>query len=575
MRRFLSILVSGSFLFTPARTLADNADMAPPSVSPPPVEAEHGMAVSSQHYASQIGADVLKAGGNAIDAAVAVGYALAVTHPCCGNIGGGGFATIHLANGKDTFIDFREKAPAAASENMYLDAKGNVIPNLSLFGHKAVGVPGSVMGFQKMLDEYGTMKREQLMAPAIKLAENGFVLKLGDVNLLNWGTEYFQKQPNVAAIFLNKGKPWKVGETLVQKQLAATLREISAKGPDVFYKGDIAERVVAAGKANGGLLTMKDFASYTAEETKPVTCSYRGYQIISSPPPSSGGTIVCEIMNILSAYPMDKMEPHSAKSVHLMSEAMRRAYVDRNFSLGDPAFIKNPVDKLLSANHAAGIRAKIDPVKATPSAEIRTGAVLHENNETTHYSVVDKDGNAVSITYTINNNFGANVIAGDTGFFLNDEMDDFTSKVGAPNLFGLIQGKNNAIAPGKRPLSSMSPSIVTKDGKIFMVIGSPDGSRIITITLEAILNVVDHNMNIQAAINYPRIHQQWMPDVVYLEKGALSPDVRKEMTTQGYKFVDDVPWGEAEGIVIGTKNGKRMLYGANDGRVEAGAAIGY
>ena len=576
MRRFLSVLVSACFLLTPTLSMADNADMAPPSVSPPPVEAEHGMVVSSQHYASQVGADVLKAGGNAIDAAVAVGYALAVTHPCCGNIGGGGFATIHLANGKDTFIDFREKAPAAATENMYLDAKGNIIPNLSLFGYKAVGVPGSVMGFQKMLDEYGTMKREQLIAPAIKLAENGFVLKAGRYRSAQLGHGvFFKKQPNVAAIFLNHGKPYKVGETLVQKQLAATLREISAKGPDVFYKGDIAERVVAASKANGGLLTMKDFADYTVAETEPVTCSYRGYQIISSPPPSSGGTIVCEIMNILSAYPMDKMDAHSAKSVHLMAEAMRRAYVDRNFSLGDPAFIKNPVDKLLSANHAAGIRAKIDPVKATPSAQIRTGEVLHENNETTHYSVVDKDGNAVSITYTINNNFGANVIAGDTGFFLNDEMDDFTSKVGAPNLFGLIQGKNNAIAPGKRPLSSMSPSIVTKDGKIFMVIGSPDGSRIITITLEAMLNVIDHKMNIQQAINYPRIHQQWMPDVVYLEKGALTPDVRKELTAQGYKFQDDVPWGEAEGIVIGAKNGKRMLYGANDGRVEAGAAIGY
>ena len=575
MRRFLSVLISTSFLLTPTLSMADNADMAPPSVSPPPVEAEHGMVVSSQHYASQVGADVLKAGGNAIDAAVAIGYALAVTHPCCGNIGGGGFATIHLASGKDTFIDFREKAPGAATENMYLDAKGNIIPNLSLFGYKGVGVPGSVMGFQMMLDKYGTMKREQLIAPAIKLADNGFVLKAGDVGLLNWGTEYFKKQPNVAAIFLNRGQRYKVGETLVQKQLAATLREISAKGPDVFYKGDIAERVVAASKANGGLLTMKDFADYTVAETAPVTCSYRGYRIISSPPPSSGGTIVCEIMNILSAYPMDKMDAHSAKSVHLMTEAMRRAYVDRNFSLGDPAFVKNPVDKLLSTNHAAGIRAKIDPVKATPSASIRTGEVMHENNETTHYSVVDKDGNAVSVTYTINNNFGANVIAGDTGFFLNDQMDDFTSKVGAPNLFGLIQGKNNAIAPGKRPLSSMSPSIVTKDGKIFMVIGSPDGSRIITITLEAMLNVIDHKMNIQQAINYPRIHQQWMPDVVYLEKGALTPQVEKELVAQGYKFQDDVPWGEAEGIVIGVKNGKRMLYGANDGRVEAGAAIGY
>ncbi len=575
MRRFLSVLISTSFFLTPTLTWADNAGIAPPTVTPPPVEAQNGMVVSSQHYASQVGADVLKAGGNAIDAAVAVGYALAVTHPCCGNIGGGGFATIHLANGKDTFIDFREKAPGAATEKMYQDAKGNVIPNLSLFGHKAVGVPGSVMGFQKMLDEYGTMKREQLIAPAIKLAEDGFILKRGDVDLLEWGTQYFRKQPNVAAIFLNKGQPWKVGERQVQKQLGATLRKISTGGPDAFYKGDIAQRVVAASKANGGLLTMKDFADYTVEETKPINCSYRGYHIISSPPPSSGGTIVCEIMNILSAYPMDKMEPHSTKSVHLMVEAMRRAYVDRNFSLGDPAFVKNPLDKLLSAKHAADIRAKIDPSKATPSATIRTGEMLHENNQTTHYSVVDKDGNAVSVTYTINNNFGANVIAGDTGFFLNDEMDDFTSKVGAPNLFGLVQGRNNAIAPGKRPLSSMSPSIVTKDGKIFMVIGSPDGSRIITITLEAMLNVIDHKMNIQQAINYPRIHHQWMPDVVYVEKGALTPQVRKELSAMGHKFEDDVPWGEAEGIVIGSKNGKRMLYGANDGRVEAGAAIGY
>jgi gamma-glutamyltranspeptidase / glutathione hydrolase len=575
MRRFLSILVGTSFLLTPSLGMADFTGIAPPQVSPPPVEAEHGMAVSSQHYASEVGAEVMKEGGNAIDAAVAIGYALAVTHPCCGNIGGGGFATIHLANGKDTFIDFREKAPGAASENMYLDAKGNIIPDLSLFGYKAVGVPGSVMGFEQMRKEYGTMSRAKLIAPAIGLAENGFILKQGDVDLLHWGTQYFEKQPNVAAIFLNHGKPWKVGERLVQKQLAATLKEISARGPDAFYKGDIAERVVAASKAHGGLLTMKDFADYRVDETAPLTCSYRGYEIISSPPPSSGGTTMCEIMNVLSAYPMDKMAPHSAKSVHLMVEAMRHAYVDRNFSLGDPAFVKNPLARLLSAKHAASIRAKIAPVKATPSSTIHTGVVLHENNETTHFSVVDKDGNAVSITYTINNNFGANVIAGDTGFFLNDEMDDFTSKVGAPNLFGLIQGKNNAIEPGKRPLSSMSPTIVTKDGKIFMVIGSPDGSRIITITLEAILNVIDHHMNIQQAINYPRIHHQWMPDVVYVEKGALAPDVQKQLEADGYKIQDDDPWGEAEGIVIGEKDGKRVLYGANDGRVEAGAAVGY
>ncbi|MBN9553175.1 MAG: gamma-glutamyltransferase [Alphaproteobacteria bacterium] len=564
MRRLLSTLTSLSFLLAPTLTVAQPAGDARVSefngarVSQkfkPPVEAEHGMAVSSQRDASKAGADILAAGGNAIDAAVAVGYALAVTHPCCGNVGGGGFATIHLANGKDTFINFREKAPGAASEDMYLDAKGDVIPGLSLQGYKAVGVPGSVMGFQKMLDEYGTMKRAQVMAPAIKLAEDGYILQEGDVRTYGFATDRFAKQPNVAAIFLDNGKPWKVGDRLVQKDLAATLKLISAQGPDVFYKGNIAERVVAASKANGGLLTMRDFADYTVTESAPLYCNYRGYRIISSPPPSSGGASMCEILNILSGYPMDKMPVHSAKSVHLMVEAMRHAYVDRNFSLGDPAFVKNPLDKILSQEHAAAIRAKIDPVKATPSSEVKIGVVPHESDQTTHYSVVDKDGNAVSVTYTINGGFGAGVIAGDTGFFLNNEMDDFTSKVGAPNMFGLVQGKNNAIEPGKRPLSSMSPTIITKDGKLFMVTGSPGGSRIITITLESILNVIDHKMDVQAAVDTPRIHHQWMPDTVYIEENALTPEVRKELEAVGYHFTENRSWGSDEAIIIGSKDG--------------------
>src|SRR5665213_2673317 len=352
MRRVLSALTGISFLLAP--TVSVGQPSANPNVAEfngadvsqhfkPPVEADHAMAVSSQRDATQAGADILAAGGNAIDAAVAVGCALAVVHPCCGNIGGGGFATIHLANGKDTFINFREKAPAAASANMYLDEKGNVIPGLSLHGYKAVGVPGSVMGFQKMLDEYGTMKRAQVMASAIKLADEGYVLQDGDVRTYGFATAAFSKEPNVAAIFLNHGQPWKVGDILVQKELAATLKEVSAQGPDVFYKGDIAQRVADASKANGGLLTMKDFADYTVTESAPLYCNYRGYRIISSPPPSSGGVSMCEILNILSAYPMNKMPVHSAKSIHLMVEAMRHAYVDRNFSLGDPAFVKNPV----------------------------------------------------------------------------------------------------------------------------------------------------------------------------------------------------------------------------------------
>ncbi|HKD48088.1 MAG TPA: gamma-glutamyltransferase [Rhizomicrobium sp.] len=584
MRRVLSALTGISFLLTPSFGMA-----APPSANsnvaefngadvnqkfPPPMEASNGMAVSSQREASKAGAEILAAGGNAMDAAVAVGYALAVVHPCCGNIGGGGFATIHLANGKDTFINFREKAPEAAKSTMYQDADGNVIPGLSIHGYLAVGVPGTVMGMERMLKEYGTMTRAQVMAPAIKLADEGYVLQDGDARGYAYAAKAFAAQPNVAAVFLNNGETWKTGDRLFQKQLAATLKEISAQGPDVFYKGDIAQRVVAASQANGGILTMKDFADYTTTESAPLYCSYRGYRIISSPPPSSGGVSMCEILNILSGYPMNKMPVHSAKSVHYMVEAMRHAYVDRNFSLGDPAFVKNPIDYLLSAKHAADIRAHIDPVKATPSSEVKIGVEPHESEQTTHYSVVDKFGNAVSVTYTVNGGFGAQVIAGDTGFFLNDEMDDFTSKVGAPNMFGLVQGDNNSVQPGKRPLSSMSPTIITKNGKVFMVTGSPGGARIITITLESILNVIDHNMNVQAAVDTPRIHHQWMPDTVYIEPGALTPAAQKQLEADGYNFTENRTWGSDEAIIIGAKNRKRELFGANDSRATAGAAVG-
>jgi len=575
-------VIFGVFLLVPSLAFAQQwAQFNPPPMKDEaPVAAANGMAVSAQHYASEVGAQVLKDGGNAVDAAVAIGYALAVVYPSAGNIGGGGLATIHLANGKDTFINFREKAPLAASADMYLDAKGNIVPMASLYGYKAVAVPGTVMGLERMLTEYGTMKRERLMAPAIKLAEQGYTLMPGDVAFFQANADYFKKEPNVAAIFLKNGKPYAAGDRLVQKDLAATLKQISAKGPDVFYKGDIAERVVAASKARGGLLTMKDFASFTAEETPAIACDYRGYRIVSAPPPSSGGAIICEIANILSAYPMDKMPHHSAKSIHFMAEAMRHAYVDRNFGLGDPAFVKNPLDRILSPAHAAAIRAKIDPVKATPSSEVKPGTVPHEDAQTTHFSVVDRQGNAVSITYTINgisSGFGAQVIAGNTGFFLNNEMDDFTSKVGAPNLYGLVQGATNSIQPGKRPLSSMSPTVVTKDGKLFMVTGSPGGSFIITTVLESILNVVDHRMNVKAAVDMPRLHHQWMPDVITAEPGAIKPDVRKELEAAGYNITEEnnVLFGFDEAILVGTRDGKRIVYGANDRRATAGSAVGY
>ena len=462
------------------------------AASHPALEAQHGMVVSAQHYASEAGVAILQQGGNAIDAAVAVGYALAVVNPCCGNIGGGGFMTIHLADGRDTFINFREMASAAASEKMYLDAQGNAITDLSLYGYLAAGVPGTVMGLDRALTEYGKLSRTTVMAPAIALARDGYILQRGDTDVLDGGAPHFGKDPVASKIFLRPdGTNFQPGDRHVQSDLAATLELIAEKGPDGFYKGRIPQAVEEASKRNGGILTAQDFANYTTTEGPPLSCSYRGYVLISSPPPSSGGTTICEILNILEGYDLNSLGFHSAQSVHLMVEAMRHAYLDRNTHLGDPAFVKNPIEHLLSKDYAAAIRARIDPKKPSRSSELQPGSSPHERPETTHYSVIDKDGNAVSVTFTVNNLFGNNVIAPGTGFFLNDEMDDFTVKPGAPNLSGLVQGEANAIQPGKRPLSSMSPTLVTKDGKIFLVVGSPGSSRIITITLETVMNVVD------------------------------------------------------------------------------------
>lgn len=564
-----------------------------PAVTRQPTSADNGMVVTSQHLASDVGIEILKQGGNAVDAAVAVGFALAVTNPCCGNIGGGGFATLHMADGRDVFLNFREKAPLASTEKMFLDATGNVVPDLSLKGYLAVGVPGSVLGLDTLLQKYGTMNREQVMAPAIKLAEQGFVLNQGDVNILATSAKDFATQPNVAAIFLHDGKPWAVGDVFVQKNLAATLKQISANGPDAFYKGPIADALVEASTKNGGILTKKDLADYSVTEALPIKCSYRGYDLISTPPPSSGGTAVCEILNILKGYPMGDLGFHSAAGIHYMVEAMRHTFVDRNFQLGDPDFVKNPLDKLLSNSYANDIRNKIDPLKASSSKDVQPGKEPHEGTQTTHYSIVDSKGDAVSVTYTINALFGARVIAGDTGFFLNDEMDDFTTKPGVPNLFGLVQGKTNVIAPGKRPLSSMSPTIVTKNGKTFMVLGSPGGSRIISIVVETIMNVVDYGMQVQEAVNAPRIHHQWLPDEVAVEPFALSPDTTKILRDMGYTLKTQLPWGAAEAILIGppadpaapassgndamaaNKPIPGKLYGAHDDRRPAGSAAGY
>ncbi len=538
-----------------------------------PVTAPHAMVVSAQHLATEVGVDILKRGGNAIDAAVAVGYALAVVHPCCGNIGGGGFMVIHLAKGGNVFLDFREKAPLAATPTMFQDAAGNVVPGLSTKSYLSTGVPGTVMGLDAALKKYGTMTRAAVMAPAIALAKNGFVLEPGDIKILDARATEFAAEPNVAAIFLNHGKPYQGGDRLTQPQLADTLQAIEQGGPDVFYKGSIARDVVAASKANGGLLTMKDFADYTVAWDKPVRCDYRGYTILSSPPPSSGGTTVCEILQIVKAYPFGKWGYASVKATHYLVEAERHAFADRNTYLGDPAFVKNPIARLLSASHAAEIRTKIKPDTATPSSEVSGSLGAAEGEHTTHYSVVDARGNAVSVTYTINFLFGNGHIAGDTGFFLNDEMDDFTSKPGVPNGFGLVQGKINQIEPGKRPLSSMTPSIVLKNGKLFMVTGSPGGSTIISTTLESIINVVDFGMNMQAAVDAPRVHQQWLPDLVMVEPGYLTAETQAALEKMGYRFKSVPSWGADEAILRNLKTG--LLEGANDDRRSAGLAAGY
>ncbi|WGD56819.1 gamma-glutamyltransferase [Bradyrhizobium sp. CB1650] len=546
-----------------------------------PVAAENGIVVSAQHLATEVGVDVLRRGGNAVDAAVAVGYALAVVYPAAGNLGGGGFMTIQLADGRKTFLDFRETAPKGATPNMYLDKDGNVIKGLSTKGHLAVGVPGTVSGMEHAREKYGTMKRAELIGPAIRLAEQGFVLDQGDVDMLRTATADFRDDPASAAIFLKSGQPFGVGDTLVQHELAATLREIDRKGIDGFYKGWVGGAIVASSQAGKGLLTQDDLDGYKTRELAPVECDYRGYHVISAPPPSSGGVIICEILNILEGYPLKELGYHSARAVHVQIEAMRHAYVDRNSYLGDPDFVKNPLDRLLDKNYAAKIRAAIDPDKAGVSKDIKPGVEPHEGSNTTHYSIADKFGNAVSVTYTLNDWFGAKVMAAKTGVLLNDEMDDFTAKVGVPNLYGLVQGEANAIAPGKRPLSSMSPTIVTKDGKTVMVVGTPGGSRIITAVLQTMINAIDYDMNAQEAVDMPRIHQQWLPELTNVEDYALSPDTRKILEGMGHKFGPPQPANHLAVIIVGAPslNGKQVgnnrYYGANDPRRNSGLAAGY
>jgi gamma-glutamyltranspeptidase/glutathione hydrolase len=473
----------------------------------------------------------------------------------------------------------------AATKDMYLDKDGNPIKGASLDGYLAVGVPGSVAGFEMAREKYGTFARQQLLEPAIRLAKEGFALSQGDAAILAGGAKRLAQDKAAAAIFVKAdGKPYGAGERLVQADLAASLTQISEKGTDAFYKGPIADLIVKASQAKGGILAKPDFEQYKVRELAPVTCSYRGYDIVSSPPPSSGGLIICEILHVLEGYPLAYLGFGSADTVHLMVEAMRHAYVDRNSALGDPAFVENPVKTITDKAYAAEIRAKIDKHRAGISKDLKPKD-FGESKETTHYSIIDDAGTAVAVTYTLNGSFGAGVVAEGTGILLNNEMDDFTQKPGVPNLYGLVQGEANAIAPLKTPLSSMSPTIVSKDGKPFMVIGSPGGSRIITITLSAIINVIEHGMDIQEAIDAPRIHHQWLPDTVYVEAHGLSPDTVKVLSNMGHKLdiaAEGKVWGQAAGILVGgeslgeiAKGGGARYNGAIDSRAVAGEAVGY
>ena len=536
------------------------------------------MVVTAQHEASTIGLGILTAGGNAVDAAVAVGYALAVVDPCCGNIGGGGFMLIHRADGTDSVINFRETAPEAANPGMFLDAAGAVLREASLYGYRAAGVPGTVMGLDRARVQYGRLGREAVMAPAIALARDGFVLGEADAAIIAAKAERLAADPEAARIFLQPdGSPYRAGDRLMQPDLAATLSLIAERGPDAFYRGPIAAAVAAAAAAHDGLLSAADFADYTVTERAPVACTYRGYRVLSAPLPSSGGTILCEMLNVLSGWDLAASGVGSAQTVHLMAETMRHAYLDRNSALGDPTFVPDHGAELLAPTHAAAIRAAIDPQRATPSAELAAGVPPHEKAETTHYSVVDGEGNAVAVTYTLNGNFGAAVVAPGTGFLLNNEMDDFTVKPGAANLFGLVQGSANAIAPGKRPLSSMSPAIVEKEGRPVLVLGSPGGPRIITAVLQTMTNILDFGMAPQDAVAAPRFHHQFLPDTLYYERGGFPPATLTALAERGYRLQEQSPWGAVELIAIGPNGGPggRHLLGVNDPRRPAGSAEGY
>jgi gamma-glutamyltranspeptidase/glutathione hydrolase len=537
-----------------------------------PVKAVNGMVVSASELATKVGIEILKKGGNAIDAAVGVGYALAVTFPAAGNIGGGGFMVIHLADGTNTSIDFRETAPNAASEKMYLDKEGNYIPKSSQEGWLSSGVPGTVAGFEYVLNKYGTMKLKDVIQPAIDLAEKGFVLDKRTAGMVNSDFESFSLIKSTAKIFTNKGERYKEGQLFFKSDLAVTLKTIRDKDAREFYNGSIADRFIEQSKINGGIFTKDDLRNYRAQERKPVMGSYRGYEIISMPPPSSGGVCLMEALNVLENYPLSKRSINKTDYIFHLVEILKRIYADRSELLGDPDFYKVPVGFLTSKVYAKKIADSIG-VTAIPSSKIKAvSPTLSESNETTHYSIADKAGNAVSTTYTLNGSFGNKIVVDGLGFFLNNQMDDFSAKPGLPNQYGLIGSKANSIQPKKRMLSSMTPTIVLKDGFPFLIVGSPGGSTIITSVLQVVINVLDFKMNIFDAIEKPRLHHQWLPDKIDYEKGAVSSNIVKKLEKKGETFNKIESLGRVQGILIDPVS--KIIYGASDPR-GSGKAEGY
>jgi len=546
-----------------------------------PVRARHGMVVSVHHLASDAGLEVLRAGGNAVDAAVATGFALAVVHPIAGNLGGGGFLLLHTHDGKSTFIDFREKAPMSATETMYQDAKGNVIPEISVLGYRSIAVPGSVAGLTYAEKKYGKLGLKRVIAPAIKLAADGFTLSAEEAHELT--DSDLARFHESRLLFQRNGNYYRAGQIFQQPDLAHTLRRI-AENPDEFYHGRMAQQLVDDLKKGGGLLTLKDLEDYRVVEREPTVGTFHNYTIVSAPPPSSGGIVLVSALNILESYDLRQMGDRSAGWIHLVTEAYRRAYMDRAEYLGDPDYNHIPAAELISKKYAAAWRKSIQPDGASPSATLKrpegflppapaTAGTGHESPDTTHYSVVDDKGDAVAVTTTLNDNFGSHVTSGSLGFLLNDEMDDFTSKLGEPNMYGLIQGPANAIAPGKRPLSAMTPTIILEDGKLRYVLGSPGGPRIISTVVNIFLSAAEGGLNIQEAVDAPRFHHQYLPDTLYLEPG-FNPQLQKKLSAMGYTMdVRDGHWSNGECIAVDPKTGE--LLAGQDHRSHYGKASGY